>query len=310
MSKSQAHSSQFFIFDRIIFTATMMASLIGKRLDCMVKIILLSVFLCVISISAENNSTYGTCGDCWCVADNGGLDACPSPAPQTVFSDSVVKIYQQQVPSSIFTLACNPYKVSDCTTIPAQTMLDLDDAVCAYKYPDIDGGDGKPCSAYAMATYASSSAALADGAILTHAGSCGLCSTTQDLSIYLIEDFTTAGKKCATKGLFDEAAGLQCYMDIGLTEECAKIWNYDGIYDGKACGVVCVKELDDPNNGPPPACELNDCLQCDEDKAGPIFSSFAGRTRRRSGLLSEIVRPCSSIANITHNPCVNSNCQC
>jgi hypothetical protein len=125
-----------------------------------------------------------------------------------------------------------------------------------------------------------------------------------------VEDFTTAGKICATKGLFNEQVGLECYMDIGLTQECAKIWNYDGIYDGKACGAVCAQHVSDPNNGPTPGCELNECLQCDEDKAGPLFTSFGGRTRRRSGLLSEIVRNCSSIATITHNPCTNPSCGC
>lgn len=128
--------------------------------------------------------------------------------------------------------------------------------------------------------------------------------------LLLAQDFTSAGKICATKGLFNEAAGLSCYMDIGLTEECAKIWNYDGIYDGQACGAICAKEITAPNNGPAPECELNDCLQCDEDKAGPLFSTFAGRTRRRSGLLSEIVRPCSSVAQITHAPCENPACGC
>ena len=49
----------------------------------------------------------------------------------------------------------------------------------------------------------------------------------------------------------------------------------------------------DTNNGPPPACALNDCLQCDEDEAGPVFKAVAGRTRRRSGLESAIARPCS-----------------
>lgn len=100
-------------------------------------------------------------------------------------------------------------------------------------------------------------------------------------------------------------------MDIGLTEECAKIWNYDGIYDGQACTKTCLGEITAPNNGPAPACELNDCLQCDEDKAGPIFSAYAGRTRRRSGLLSEIVRSCDSIARINvYDTCSNPNCSC
>jgi hypothetical protein len=120
------------------------------------------------------------------------------------------------------------------------------------------------------------------------------------------QDFTSAGKKCATKGLFNEAEGLACYESLGLTHECAKIWNYDGIYDGKACASSCMGYITAPNNGPPAPCALNPCLQCDEDKAGPVFSEFGGRTRRRSGLLSEIIRPCDSIArNITHSPCSN-----
>jgi hypothetical protein len=120
----------------------------------------------------------------------------------------------------------------------------------------------------------------------------------------LFQDFTDAGKKCATIGLLNETDGLNCYMDLGLTLECAKIWNYDGIYDGKTCTSSCLGHLQDPNNGLAPTCELNPCLQCDEDYAGPIFSSFGGRTRRRSGLLSEIIRPCSTIAKIiSHNPC-------
>lgn len=125
------------------------------------------------------------------------------------------------------------------------------------------------------------------------------------------EDFTSAGKKCATKGLLNETDGYLCYQSLGLTPECAKIWNYDGIYDGKACAADCLGYVNAPNNGPPPECALNNCLKCDEEKAGPIFSAFAGRTRRRSGLLSEIIRECDSIArNITHNPCYNPKCGC
>lgn len=253
---------------------------------------------------------YPSCGSCWCVPDNGGLGACPDWQPTTVYNSSVISVYQKQAPSQIFTLSCNPYSDSMCSTIPAQTLLDVSSAVCAYKYPVDSETNTQSCTTYGMVTYPSSESALADGAVITHEGSCGLCSTTQDLSIYLIEDFTAAGKKCASIGLFDEDAGLNCYMNIGLTRECAKIWNYDGIYDGKACGKICASELTDPNNGPPPACALNDCLQCDEDKAGPIFSTFAGRTRRRSGLVSEIVRNCSSIAQITHDPCANPSCLC
>lgn len=247
--------------------------------------------------------------------------------PSSSFSSATIAAYLQQTPNSIFTLTCNPYADTSCLTTPVQVMLDVEDAVCAYKYVLLPDGTTS-CGQYVMVTYPSTAAALEDNGILTHSGSCGLCSTTQDLAVYLSksrthihthttsisseccylfhepdEDFTAAGKKCATMGLINEQKGMECYMNIGLTMECAKIWNYDGIYDGKACGTVCTQELNDPNNGPPPACALNDCLQCDEENAGPTFSSFAGRTRRRSGLLSEIVRSCSSISHIDHVPC-------
>ena len=45
--------------------------------------------------------------------------------------------------------------------------------------------------------------------------------------------------------------------------------------------------------------KLNACLQCDEDKSGPVFKFFAGRTRRNSGIKSEIDRPEDQVYNMT-----------
>jgi hypothetical protein len=118
-----------------------------------------------------------------------------------------------------------------------------------------------------------------------------------------VPDMTSAGKKCATEGLIKESLGLQCYKNIGFTDPCAMIWNFDGIYDGRVCAEICIPELHAPDNGPPPTCPLNDCLQCDEDKAGPIFKDFAGRTRRRSGIEDDIVRSCDEFAHIINLPC-------
>ena len=178
-------------------------------------------------------------------------------------------------------------------------MLDVDEVVCAYLYTDKD-----TCNEYSMITYPNRQEAIDANAKITHTGSCGLCSTTQDLALYLTQDFTEAGKICATKGVFNEQAGLDCYIDLGMTPNCAKIWNYDGLYDSQECGKICMGDITSPNNGPTPDCALSDCLQCDEVEAGPVFSAYGGRTRRRSGLLSEIIRDCDSIARIIdHRPC-------
>lgn len=43
---------------------------------------------------------------------------------------------------------------------------------------------------------------------------------------------------------------------------------------------------------------------CDEQMSGPIFQEVASRSRRRSGLLSKIARPCNVILIVNHtNPC-------
>ena len=88
-------------------------------------------------------------------------------------------------------------------------------------------------------------------------------------------------------------------MDLGMTEACAKIWVYDAIHDSSECGLTCAKDLKTPYNLPPD-CRLNSCLQCDEDRAGPNFKTFAGRTRRRSGLASAIQRPARRSRGASH----------
>ena len=49
------------------------------------------------------------------------------------------------------------------------------------------------------------------------------------------------------------------------------------------------------------SCSLNKCLQCDEDKSGPVFKSVAGRARRNSGLTSKINRNVDVFAYVSHS---------
>ena len=63
-----------------------------------------------------------------------------------------------------------------------------------------------------MVTYENEDAALKAGDFVTHTGSCGLCSTKQDLSIYMaFPDLTWPGKKCAIVGMFSQDAGVECF---------------------------------------------------------------------------------------------------
>lgn len=84
------------------------------------------------------------------------------------------------------------------------------------------------------------------------------------------------------------------------------MWVYNAAQTSDFCAKTCLKfRLDArPNNGPYPQCTLDDCLECDETNAGPLFAKIAARTRRRSGLISKIARPCEDILFVDHqNPC-------
>lgn len=103
-----------------------------------------------------------------------------------------------------------------------------------------------------------------------------------------------------------EDDGVQCFIELGFTQGCANIWYYNTNKTKDACGQVCTRYVlsREPTNGPPPNCTLADCLYCDEVNAGPIFQQYAGRSRRRSGLMSGIVRNCSEIVPLKQeNPC-------
>jgi len=242
------------------------------------------------------------CGDCHCSVAEGSQ--CPSWIPQTDYSDDIIETLASQVPINPFTLSCNPYTDDECETDPPQELTELGEtAVCALHYEDDPGTDNNSGvgAQYRMQSYASRSEAEAAGAVVTHAGACGVCSTTQDLAAYLRSpDLTTSGRRCSMQGLLSFDLGVDCYQQLGFTETCAEMWIYNGYNTRDNCMLTCIANTFSDNSGPAPQCALNSCLQCDEDHSGPFFKKFAARTRRRSGLLSAIVRPCDALHQITH----------
>ena len=243
--------------------------------------------------AAAASAAAAMCGDCWCVLNASTLVGCP-PAPNT-YSSAAVAGFKATATASALSLVgdCNPYKDWNCSTRPPITGGV--GSVCAVKYAS--------CGNYTMLTFAGAAAAGAAGYRVTHEGACGLCSTLVDLASYIgVPDMTKAGKKCGVEALLSLDLGLKCFRGLGMTAQCARIWAYDAMSDASGCAAICVKDIAQPYNIPP-SCKLNDCLQCDEDGAGPLFKRFAGRTRRRSGLISAIQRPCSSVANLTQPVC-------
>jgi hypothetical protein len=153
---------------------------------------------------------------------------------------------------------------------------------------------------YRLETYDSPAAARAAGAVVSHYGACGLCSSLQDLAIYVgIPDLTEPVRACGIKGIAEgEDAQRECLLDIGFTPPCADIWAYNTSHTRQACGAVCLPLLNAPyhtEDGSP-----NACISCDETESGPVFKAVSGRTRRNSGLPTALCRPCETVAPIEH----------
>jgi len=255
-----------------------------------------------------------SCGDCFCIFGEG--EVCPSEKPNSVdvYMEQLIDIYaQRQTIANPYELNCDPFRVNpnqpaSCQTQPSQdeNLLQLGDAaVCAIHVVDPTAECQE--SSYNLKTYASREEAEAAGGFVTHLGHCGVCSTLQDLSVYLQNPtLTTEGKFCSAKTTISIEGGAACYQNLGMTKSCAKVWAEAEYNTFTECFTECfLQDLnqDQPNNGPFPECKLNDCLQCDADKSAEILAKVAGRTMRRSGLLSPVARLCDNFASINHQRC-------
>ena len=153
---------------------------------------------------------------------------------------------------------------------------------------------------YRLSKFADAPAARAAGFAVTHYGACGTCSTLRDLAVYLEKpDLTSPVRRCAIK--WTVSARLKCLQELGFTDACAQTWLYDVQNTRQHCLRVCILSWIESESPTGSDGRLNGCLQCDEDRSGPIFKATAGRTRRNSGIRSSIPRPASEIAPVVHD---------
>jgi hypothetical protein len=189
----------------------------------------------------------------------------------------------------------NPYEIQDEITLNfIKKILNEINLVCAIKYEDNEK------QKYLIKNFSSKEEAEKNNFIVTHLGPCGACSTLKDLSIYLKEGLTSPVRRCGILGIISKKLVIKCLRKIGFTDACSQIWLYNTINTRKNCFWICIYSWlkREPNTKPDGS--LNECLKCDEDKSGLIFKYFSGRTRRNSGIHSEIHRPDEQIYNITH----------
>lgn len=153
---------------------------------------------------------------------------------------------------------------------------------------------------YRLQTFADRADAEAAGAMPTHAGPCGLCSTLTDLAVYIeTPDLTAPVRACGLAYPSGPAADhQQCLRDLGFTEACAQIWYFNTVHTREQCLTPCFITINDPYHLPDGT--LNECLACDEVKSGPVFKAIAGRTRRNTGVPSAMCRPCSEVEPLVH----------
>jgi hypothetical protein len=209
----------------------------------------------------------------------------------------IQQFFAKKLLQNIPILTCNPYEDKDCKLFqfpwgnPPSPK-----GVCAIKYQSTDK------VSYSLINYSSKENAINDNAIVTHDGLCGTCSTLQDLAVYMKHtDLTSPVRKCGFLAFFSREWTMNCLLKLGFSTSCADVWYYNVVNTRKSCLWICMRHLNSPYNDPNNNCKLNDCLQCDEDKSGPVFKYFSGRTRRNSGLFSGIWRPPSTIYDINHN---------
>lgn len=134
---------------------------------------------------------------------------------------------------------------------------------------------------------------------ITHFGQCGSCSTVQDLKTYInVHDMMSATRSCGKYLL--KRRRIKCLKKMGLTSQCAGAWDNNIISTRKHCLWPCLQSwiTNKPNNIKG---ALNECLQCDENVSGPQFVKEAGRTRRNSGIISNIGRNKSETHDIDHS---------
>lgn len=166
-----------------------------------------------------------------------------------------------------------------------------DNAVCA-----VVRGPGP--MQYRLADFSSAEAATAAGAVPTHFGQCGLCSSLADLAVYMeTPDLTEPVRACGLQGLPMDAH-VACLRAIGFTEPCAQIWFYNTRHTKEQCLEPCILALGQPYHLPDGT--LNACLLCDEVQSGDVFKAIAGRTRRNTGVASSMCRPCSEVRILDH----------
>ena len=217
------------------------------------------------------------------------LAACasaPAPPPPTAVDPKLLAALRAAVPLNSIGVGEDPYSTWAGRTPPRPPP----DTVCGVRF-EADRVH------YRLETFGSPTEADRAGFRVTHTGGCGACSTLQDLAVYLERpDLTAPVRRCGM-----QPGTLSCIEALGFSHACAKIWDFNVQNTKRECFGVCMRSWMSSEPSTKPDGKLNECLQCDEDRSGPVFKTVAGRTRRNSGIRSSIPRPDEQVAHVVHD---------
>lgn len=197
-------------------------------------------------------------------------------------------------------------RVHDAATAP----------VCGLAFDDVQAGEqvGKlagekaQSTSYRLRTFANINALQQQPNYqLTHYQPCGACSTLQDLAVYAELDLTNMASKCSK--IMGSEKRLRCMQEgIGFTPACAQVWAYNAARSARYCKAVCIKQYgvwalltDSEKRSDSMSLETDACLYCDAMVSEPGFQYAAGRSRRNSGIESEIVRDAGEVYAVQHD---------
>jgi len=211
----------------------------------------------------------------------------PAPPPAAAAVDpKLLAALRAAVPLNAIDVGQDPYSTWAGRTPPRAPP----DTVCGVRF-DADRIH------YRLETFGSSVESDRAGFHVTHTGGCGACSTLQDLAVYMERpDLTAPVRRCGM-----QPGTIECIEALGFSHACAQIWNFNVQNTKRECFGVCMRSWMSGESSTKPDGALNECLQCDEDRSGPVFKTVAGRTRRNSGIRSSIPRPDEQVAHVVHD---------
>jgi hypothetical protein len=287
-----------------------------------------------IRLQPRQTPTCQTCGGCYCISSENNInsnnnssstlgeiaatttidDTCPiDDRPTETYSSEWIQQMKELRWLNPITISCDPYTNSSCDTneYPLPTIESGVEYNCVVDvFNTDDDNDNRITSSlydsYRTRTFQGSVQQAQElGLYVTHTGPCGMCSNLNDLSVYIDKALSLRQLStiCGFAGIVSKRSGMSCFEKlVGFTKGCSQIWYYNTVNTRKHCSQCFYHTFaGTPLQSDAPYCQMNDCLQCDENKSGPYFSKFAGRNRRNSGILTDIVRNCSEFQSQLHH---------